>query len=282
MPFLFLSLSAVLTLIPFAPRPQNTTDPGMVVSLSWLRSHLDDKSVVVITTGNRAVYDRDHIPGARFIAHDDTIRMTGGAHYLLDPAALAPALSKAGARDDARIVLYGDSAMATGWLYMTLASIGHGAHVSMLDGNIDAWRAAGHPVSTDVPAAATGRLTPAAAPGIVVDAPWVKSHLDDNRRASSTRARSASGTPAIFPKRRSSSGRISSRISNCSRSSRRISARAVQAGRRRRQLAGRDVLRDRHAREPMYFAARYAGIPAQVYVGSFEDWQRQGGYPVIR
>ncbi|MGE5837626.1 MAG: rhodanese-like domain-containing protein [Acidobacteriota bacterium] len=32
----------------------------------------------------------------------------------------------------------------------------------------------------------------------------------------------------------------------------------------------------------MYFAARYAGVPARVYVGSLEDWPRQPGYPVVR
>jgi len=32
----------------------------------------------------------------------------------------------------------------------------------------------------------------------------------------------------------------------------------------------------------MYFAARHAGAPARVYVGSFEDWQRQAGFPIAR
>ena len=32
----------------------------------------------------------------------------------------------------------------------------------------------------------------------------------------------------------------------------------------------------------MYCAARYAGVPARVNVGSFEDWQRQPGYPVVK
>ncbi len=30
----------------------------------------------------------------------------------------------------------------------------------------------------------------------------------------------------------------------------------------------------------MYFAARYVGVPARVYVGSWEDWRRQPGYPI--
>jgi thiosulfate/3-mercaptopyruvate sulfurtransferase len=32
----------------------------------------------------------------------------------------------------------------------------------------------------------------------------------------------------------------------------------------------------------MYWAARSAGIPARVYVGSWQDWQRDSGNPIVR
>jgi 3-mercaptopyruvate sulfurtransferase SseA len=32
----------------------------------------------------------------------------------------------------------------------------------------------------------------------------------------------------------------------------------------------------------MYWAARTVGLPARVYVGSFEDWQRDSGNPIVR
>ena len=32
----------------------------------------------------------------------------------------------------------------------------------------------------------------------------------------------------------------------------------------------------------MYFAANAAGIPARVYVGSFEDWRRNSTNPIVR
>jgi thiosulfate/3-mercaptopyruvate sulfurtransferase len=281
MPLLLFAVSAVLTLIPFAPRAQNAADPGMVAALSWLRSHLDDKSVVVITTGNRAVYDRGHIPGARFVSHDDTIRMSGNAHYLLDPAALAAALSKVGARDDARIVLYGDSAMSTGWLYMALASVGHGPQVSILDGNIDAWRAGGHPVSTDLPQPATGQLTAGPAPGIIVDAPWVKAHLDDTATRvidSRTQGEWDAGhlpkaTLVLWQDLFSDIKLLTFKPKD------QVRALFKQAGvGDSSQVVTYCAVGMRASL--MYFAARYAGIPAQVYVGSFEDWKRQSGYPI--
>ena len=64
----------------------------------------------------------------------------GGGHRLLPPDALAKALAKAGVADDTRVVLYGDQPMTTGWIYMTLAAIGHGDDVSMLDGGIRLWQ----------------------------------------------------------------------------------------------------------------------------------------------
>src|SRR5881397_3711730 len=103
------------------------------VSTAWLQAHLGDPQVRVICTGTRDDYDRAHIPGARFVDHMDTV---GGDHRLLPPDALAKALAKAGAADGTHIVLYGDRPMETGWLYMTLAAIGHADDVSMLDGGI--------------------------------------------------------------------------------------------------------------------------------------------------
>ena len=32
----------------------------------------------------------------------------------------------------------------------------------------------------------------------------------------------------------------------------------------------------------MFFAARYAGLPAKVYVGSWSDWSQRPGFPIVR
>ena len=52
----------------------------------------------------------------------------------------------AGVADGTHIVLYGDSPMQTGWMYMALAATGHAADVSMLDGGINLWRAEDRPI----------------------------------------------------------------------------------------------------------------------------------------
>jgi thiosulfate/3-mercaptopyruvate sulfurtransferase len=147
------------------------------VSTAWLQAHLNDPQVRIIYTGSRDDYDRAHIPGARFIDHMDTV---GGDHRLLPPDALAKALAKAGAADGSHVVLYGDRPMETGWLYMTLAAIGHGDDVSMLDGGIKLWLEEKRSTSTDAAAPATGTLTVKPAPDVIVDAPWVRKRLESS------------------------------------------------------------------------------------------------------
>src|SRR5471030_947871 len=97
----------------------SATSVEPMVSTAWVQAHLADPQVRIVYTGDRGIYDRGHIPGARFIDHNDTISMqmaTGGKmdHRLLPPADMAKALARAGVSDGTHVVLYGDSPMATG------------------------------------------------------------------------------------------------------------------------------------------------------------------------
>jgi thiosulfate/3-mercaptopyruvate sulfurtransferase len=252
-----------------------------VVSPDWLSQHLNDPGVRVIATGERSQYEQGHIPGARFISHEETLNHE--SHGLLAPAALAAVLAKAGASDDARIVIYGETPMVTGWLYMALASIGHGDHVSMLDGNLDAWRAKGRPVATAGSPAATGRLTPKPAPDVVVAAPWVRERLQTpgvkvlDVRSERERANGylPGSTLVIWRDLFSDPDRA------IFKSREDIRALLSKAG-----VGPQDQVVTYCAigmrASLMYFAAKYAGLPARVYVGSFDDWQRQPGYPIVK
>jgi thiosulfate/3-mercaptopyruvate sulfurtransferase len=271
--------------LPHSPTPDRTAQdpapPGMVVSLDWLSRHLNDANVRVMTTGERSAYDRGHVPGARFISHEETLNHE--SHGLLAPAALAAALAKAGATDSVRIVLYGDTPMATGWLYMALASIGHGDHVSMLDGNAVAWRASGTAVSSDVPPAATGRLTVKPAPDIVVTAPWVRARLQTpgvkilDVRSERERANGYLPGSTLIVWR----DLFQSPEQAVFKSGDEIRALLTKAG-----VGANDQVVTYCAigmrASLMYFAAKHVGLPARVYVGSFEDWQRQPGYPIVK
>src|SRR5205085_8831186 len=60
----------------------------------------------------------------------------------------------------------------------TLDAAGLGGRTVWLDGGLTQWTAEGRPTTTDVPARTVGTLSPLKTKPLVVDAAWVKSHID--------------------------------------------------------------------------------------------------------
>jgi thiosulfate/3-mercaptopyruvate sulfurtransferase len=251
-----------------------------VVSTDWLQKHLDDPHVRVIATGDRDEYTHAHIPGARFVEHMDTV---GSDHRLLPPDKLATTLAAAGAEDGTHIVLYGDSPMTTGWLFMTLAAIGHAADVSLLDGGIRLWQAEKRPTSTSLPPPASGPLTVRPAGDVIVDADWVRSHLD----STAVRILDVRTTDEWNHGHLPSATLVSWQ-----------DLFADQSTLKFKSLDGiRGVFTQANVKPDqqivtycavgmraslMYWAARAAGLDARVYVGSWNDWRRSSTNPVAR
>lgn len=109
-----------------------------------------------------ADYQAGHLPGAVFLDLDTELAGPAGPqgrHPLPDPAALQATLRAAGIRTTAPVVAYdaadGSVAARLWWL---LRWAGHSA-VAVLDGGIAAWRAAGLPVTIDVPELRVGTIT---------------------------------------------------------------------------------------------------------------------------
>jgi thiosulfate/3-mercaptopyruvate sulfurtransferase len=253
---------------------------GPVVSLEWLAQHLSDPGVVVIATDDTPPFDRGHIPNARFLSHDATL--SAGRHGLLASADLAAVLGRVGATDAARIVIYGEP-MAVGWLFYAFASLGHADHVSVLDGNVTAWLAAGHPASIDTSPAGSGRLTARPAAEIVVDRAWVRSHLDDaSTRLLDVRSPQEWDRGMIPNAAKFLWGDLYSDVK-----ARRLKTPAGIRAAFERAGVGPGQTAVTYCAIGMraslaYFAARAAGIPARVYVGSWADWTSDPTSPVAR
>ena len=148
----------------------NDAHPSLV-STDWLAAHLADPSVIVLDASRhlpaalrdaRAEFEAAHIPGARFL---DLETLTDTASPV--PAALpnadqlAERLAELGAKPNARIVLYDDSAVkasARAWVALTA----HGLDaVAILDGGLAKWRSEGRPLQDGLgaaPAAQAARL----------------------------------------------------------------------------------------------------------------------------
>jgi thiosulfate/3-mercaptopyruvate sulfurtransferase len=102
---------------------------------------------------NRAEYDAGHLPGAVHLDIDsDLTRPTGpGRHPLPEPGPFAALLARRGFGDDDLIVAYDDAGgIYAARLWWMLRWIGHpGAR--LLDGGLQAWTAAGLPLTTEEP-----------------------------------------------------------------------------------------------------------------------------------
>ncbi|HYN65919.1 MAG TPA: sulfurtransferase [Ornithinibacter sp.] len=107
------------------------------------------------------LYAAGHLPGAPHLDLD--VALAGppgvhGRHPLPDPARLEQALRDAGIGDDDDVVVYDQAtSLASGRAWWVLRWAGH-PQVRVLDGGLGAWRRAGMPVTTEVPAPAPGDI----------------------------------------------------------------------------------------------------------------------------
>jgi thiosulfate/3-mercaptopyruvate sulfurtransferase len=272
---------------------------SLVVSTNWLADHLKDKDLVILQLGVKAEYDANHIPGARFITLDDIAisdRTNPSALQLQmpEPEDLRARLEKIGISDSSRIVVSFDRgriASATRVLF-TLAHAGLGAKSSLLDGGTDAWVRDGKPVTTEVPAAPTGRLSALKIQPDVVDAEFVRSHLKspgfviiDGRLKAFYDGTQTGGAPPNQHK----TGHIAGAgnvpytetltENQLLKTSEALTALFSAAGAK----PGDTVIGYCHIGQQataMLFAARTLGFNVLLYDGSFEDWSRHADYPV--
>ena len=137
---------------------------SLVVSPDWLAQHLKDPNLVVLHVGLKPEYDAGHIPGAQYLNYADLAvsdRTPGGLTLQMLPAEdLRQRLAAAGISTSSRIVVYFAHENAyvspSARVIFTLDYAGLGNQVSLLDGGLDAWKAAGNAATTDVPPARTG------------------------------------------------------------------------------------------------------------------------------
>jgi thiosulfate/3-mercaptopyruvate sulfurtransferase len=127
-----------------------------LVTVEWLSQNLDDPNVRLVdvrwflpSTGRSglAEFRLGHLPGATFVDLDrelaGQIGRYGGRHPLPDPEEFASVLEVHGIQSTTHVVGYDDSAGSTAArLWWMLRQIGH-ERVSILDGGLSAWRAAG-------------------------------------------------------------------------------------------------------------------------------------------
>ncbi len=157
------------------------TRQSLIVSTAWLGQHLRDANLVVLAVGEKAEYDAEHIPGARYL--DYRLVAPNGANGLrteLPTAArFVEIFSQLGIGNESRVVVY----RGKDWLtqstrvVLTLDAMGLGANVSLLDGNLAIWKGEGRAVSAEVPAERVGKLEACPQSDVIADLDFVKANL---------------------------------------------------------------------------------------------------------
>ncbi len=134
-----------------------------LVDAATLGAHLDDPAWRVIDTRHQLadvsygqrVYGEGHIPGAVFLHCDrdlsGPVNGRNGRHPLPDPEVLAGRFGQIGIGPDTQVVVYDDArGMIASRLWWLLRWLGHDK-VALLDGGLQAWQTAGHPLTQDAP-----------------------------------------------------------------------------------------------------------------------------------
>lgn len=161
-----------------------------LVTTEDLAQHLDDPNWIILDcrftlTDSEAglqAYQKNHIPGARYVHLDDDlsapITASSGRHPLPEPSAFAEKLSNLGIGINKQVVVYDDSfgAMAVRAWWM-LRWLGHPA-VALLDGGYPKWLREKRPVTTELPELRKGQCACLPEPTQIVSAADVLRALD--------------------------------------------------------------------------------------------------------
>jgi thiosulfate/3-mercaptopyruvate sulfurtransferase len=159
-----------------------------LISVADLARHIDDPAFVIFDCRHELTnpefgiqaYGQSHLPNARFahLDRDLAAPLTGrsGRHPLPDQQVFADWLSSMGVANDKQVVGYDNAGgVYASRLWWMLRWLGH-HRVAVLDGGWQAWLAAGHRVTAEIPRPRPGRI-PATEKEFPVDAKYVLEHL---------------------------------------------------------------------------------------------------------
>ena len=198
-PYILFAALIVITACSDAGDETSSVEPAMdsLVNVAWLEDNLGDPNLVVLdctviiepdgsgglrSVNGRASYESGHIPTAGFA---DLLGELSDGNSDLDfampsPEQFAAAMEKLGVSDASRVVLY--DASGSVWaarVWWMLRWIGFD-RAALLDGGLNAWTAAGHPLSTVPASRPAGPLTVKLRPQLIADRDEVMASIEDD------------------------------------------------------------------------------------------------------
>ncbi len=264
----------------------------LLVSPTWLNSHLQDTNLVVLAMGERSDYDAAHIPGSLFLNYPDiyVARTAEGLRMELPPVdRLVEVFEKLGVTNNSRIVLYPlkDSAVPAARVYVTLDALGLGGRTSILDGGLSRWQSEKRPVTAAAAALRPGKIEPCPQPDVIAGLDYVRANL---RRAGITIVDARA--PEYYLGTQAPQGKRAGHVPGAAN----IPFSTLVDGQGR--LLGVDALRGKfqnagaapgdrvviycnigQTASLVYFVARYLGYDARMYDGSWDEWSEHSDLP---
>ena len=280
-----------ITSLPSGASAQGAALDSPVVSSQWLADHLNDPNVVVLHLAfSRREYTSGHIPGARFLWFNDVAPSNPDLSTELPSVAKLDSLFESlGVSDNSRIIVYGPTITPlVARVFVTLDYLGAGDRAAILDGGLNAWKAEGRPVNSEVPKVARGKFTPRLRSDAVVDANFVKANVNASgirildARTPNFYSGEGGGGPRPghvesaknipFTTLTDSTGKMKDRAT--------ITGMFTAAG---VQPTDRVVTYCHVGQQAslLFLAARYAGLKPSLYDGSFEDWSSREDTPIV-
>ena len=152
-----------------------------IIDSEWLSDHLNDPEVVILHVSPlKPEFDREHIPGARFLYSGRlTISTPGEQAVFIPDKEMKEILESLGISNSSSIVLTFMNGLltSTSRVYIALDHLGLGDQTYILNGGVEAWKSAGKTVVKDIPVVKKGKLTLAPKGNVVYSTEWVIKNL---------------------------------------------------------------------------------------------------------
>jgi len=277
------------TLALFAQTPVR---PGAIVTTGWLAQHSNDRDIVIVQVGKSddPTYATGHIPGARLLAVDEIANMHDHPGTELLPIEEEKRnLEGFGLSDHSHVVAYSPAydPLATRLLW-TLDYLGFKGQASLLEGGLQKWTAEKRPLSTETPAPLPrGSVTVTAHPEVLVKLDYV------NRMIAGDSTANKDALIDSRPGRRYTAGHIPTAEN--------FYWEDMLVDKETRALRPPDQLRQMYARAGVnpgkrsvsycevgqqasytYWIARYLGLDAAMYDGSWMEYSNVEGEKVVK
>ncbi|WP_306522298.1 sulfurtransferase [Gemmatimonas sp.] len=171
-----------------APNTRGANAAPMLVDTKWVAEHIGDRDVVVLHVGTKAQYDSGHVAGSRHVSLDEIAlpQVQGGLSLQMAGTEQLTAWAvRNGIGDRTRVVVvpHDFNLQSATRVFFTLAYLGAGDRVSLMDGGYQAWKGEQRAMNTSAPAAAPAvTFTPRVRADLIALASQVEAATQDKSR----------------------------------------------------------------------------------------------------